>query len=181
LGVPQALEALLTKATSKAPVDRIGWAWWTPLTWAKVAAKGWTDDGENGTITLAPRPGGGYHFPSTTEKILLLEKGKSQLHRRFGNLFLAPRPPALLPGCSVKSATAKPPSIAEKIARAFSLPGGRIVDPFIGSGTHAEGILRAGVQPVVNDINLACFRDWMKNGFRRPWCEVVDGAWKEVG
>lgn len=181
LGVPQALEALQKKATSKAPRDRIGFAWWTPLTWGKVSRKSYVDDGENGTITMTARPGGGYHFPSTTEQILLLEKGKSQLHRRYGNLFLAPRPQATMPGCTKKSATAKPPEIAEKITRALSLPGGRIVDPFVGCGTHAEGIIRAGCQPIVNDIDLSTFRDWMKNGFKREWWEVTDGAWKKAG
>jgi hypothetical protein len=47
----------------------------------------------------------------------------------------------------------------------------------VGSGTHAQGISLAGCQPIVNDVNLATFRDWQANVFYREWLEARDGAW----
>lgn len=167
LGVAPALDKLVFRATSEAPRDRIGWAWWNPATWVKTS---------NAEPTK-PRGGAGYHFPGATERILMLEKGKSQLLCQYPNAFLAPRP--LHPkDCTRKSATAKPVEIAEKLTRAMSLPGGRILDPFIGAGTHAMGIQNAGCQPIVGDIDLGTFRDWMRVHGRR-FMEPRNGEWVE--
>lgn len=167
LGVAPALAKLIYRATSEAPRDRIGFAWWNPATWVKTS---------NGK-PLEPRGGAGYHFPGATERILMLEKGKSQLLAQYPNAFPAPRP--LHPkGATRKSATAKPVSIAEKLTRAMSAPGGRILDPFVGCGTHAEGITRAGCQAVVGDIDLGTFRDWQRHAFKREWMEARNGQWE---
>lgn len=169
LGVAPALAALTYKATSEAPRDRIGFAWWNPATWVKTS----------NAAPTKPRGGAGYHFPGATERILILEKGKSQLLRQYPNAFVEPRP--LHPkGCAIKSATAKPIAIAENLTCAMSAPGGRILDPFIGSGTHAEGIARAGCQAVVGDANLETFRDWTRNAFKRAWMEPRNGQWERI-
>lgn len=169
LGVAPKLAALTYRKTSEAPRDRIGFAWWNPGTWVKTA---------NNDPTKV-RGGAGYHGASCTERILILEKGKSQLLEHFNNAFIAPRP--LHPkAAAIKSATAKPIAIAETLTRAMSKPGGRILDPFIGSGTHAEGIIRAGCTPVVGDIDLKLFRDWQRNVFEREWMEPANGQWERV-
>lgn len=167
LGVAPALAKLIYRPTSEAPRDSIGFGWWNPATWIKTS---------NAEPTK-PRGGAGYHFPGATERILILEKGKSQLHAQYPNAFLDPRP-LRQKGATIQSATAKPIAIAEKLARALSPPGGRILDPFIGSGTHAEGIILAGCTPVVGDVDLKLFRDWQRNVFKREWCEPVDGQWE---
>lgn len=171
LHVPKALSALIYKPTSEAPRDRIGFAHWNPCTWVKTA----NDAHERGEVKI--RGGMGYHGVQCTERILVLEKGKSQLRTRFLNAFLEPRPRAKPKGATKKSATAKPVEVARILTEAMAAPGGRIVDPFIGSGTHAEGILLAGCQPVVNDIDLSTFRDWTRGVFHRQWLEAKDGTW----
>jgi site-specific DNA-methyltransferase (adenine-specific) len=170
LGVPAKLNALTYRPTSEAPRDRIGFGWWNPCTWVKTSID------KAGVQKL--RGGIGYHGVATTERILILEKGKSQLRERFLNAFCAPRPKRKPKGATVQGATAKPIEIAELLARAMSAPGGRILDPFIGCGTHAEGILRAGCQSIVNDIDLTTFRDWMRNVFKRAWMEPRNGQWE---
>lgn len=169
LGVPGKLDALTYKKTSEAPRDSIGFAWWNPCTWVKTA---------NNDPTKV-RGGAGYHGASCTERILILEKGKSQLLEHFNNAFLEPRP--LRPkGATIHSATAKPVAIAETLTRAMSAPGGRILDPFVGSGTHAEGIARAGCTPVVGDVDLKLFRDWQRNVFKHAWLEPRNGQWERM-
>jgi hypothetical protein len=168
LGVAEALLPLLDKATSRAPVDKIGFAWWAPAVWGKV---------KNGR----PQSGMGYHGARCTEQILILEKppaaGKSAKLRRFDNLFLEPRPPkkpaAEYQGCpsaTLEAATPKPVSIAAQLAWAMgadiggvqSASGGDVpcfIDPFVGGGNDAVGFIQAGADALVNDISLATFRD----------------------
>jgi len=174
LSVPKTLNALQTRSTSEAPRDTIGWCWWPPLTWLKMELAAAAE----GVSKL--RGGMGYHGVGCTERILVLEKGKSQLRERFLNAFPVPRPSRKPKGALLRAATAKPIEIAEALTRAMTAPGGRIVDPFVGCSTHAEGILRAGCQPIVNDIDLSIFRDWMRNVFKRPWLEAKDGTWQEA-
>ncbi len=119
-----------------------------------------------------PSGGMGYHFAASTELILVLEKGSHQLHERFANSFFAPRPKAKPLGATKQGATVKPIEIAEILARAACPEGGKIIDPFIGSGTHAEGIARAGRTAIVADRDLSTFRDWMPNVFKRDWTEL---------
>jgi site-specific DNA-methyltransferase (adenine-specific) len=172
LGVAPALLNLVNRPTSEAPRDSIGWGWWTPALWVKTAV----DRTGDGPVKL--QGGMGYHGVACHETILILEKGKSQLRERFLNVFLSPRPPRKPKGATLRGATAKPVEVATILTRAMAAPGGRILDPFVGVGTHAEGILRAGCQPIVNDIDLAGFRDWMCNVFKREWLEPIDGEWR---
>lgn len=143
------------KPTSRAPKDRTGFAWWTSFTWGKTTRE---DDGAEPDEGVKLSGGTGWHGAACTEKILVLEKGKSQLRTTILNLQLAARPAAPK---GVKRASAKPEIIAERIARSIADPGSIIVDPFIGSGTHAIGITRAGCHALCNDIDASTFKAWM--------------------
>lgn len=181
LGVIGDLERLTQPgvANSRAPKDVIGFGWWNPCTWVKTTLDSgrltdwWTAHGGDGTPPAAKwndhhavklRGGSGYHPPggACTERILMLEKGKRRLEP-FYNAFLDPRPRAKPQGATRKSASAKPVRIAEILTRAMADEGGTICDPFVGCGNHAAGIVRAGCDALVNDVDLSIARDWLPN------------------
>jgi site-specific DNA-methyltransferase (adenine-specific) len=155
LGVAEALLPLLDKATSRAPVDKIGFAWWAPATWGKVDKHG------------APSGGMGFHGARCTEQILILEKppaaGKSSKLRRFNNLFLQRRPAKRPENATIDAATPKPISIAATLAWAMGADATQetitLMDPFVGCGNHAVGFSQAGADAVVNDAALDLCRD----------------------
>lgn len=176
------------------PKKRAGeFGWWPTLTWVKIKDTPclWCEQhpGQPRTEECACddpmdwisddelSPGMGWHGRKCTEKILVLEKGRRTL-KPFNNVFCAPRYPIRPPGTTIRATTPKPPSIVRTLVEAATDPASRenpagstVLDPFIGSGTIAEGIVSAGRNAIVNDVSLALFRDWMTNHFRRPFTE----------
>lgn len=167
LGVTTDLDRLIGMPTSQAPRDAIGFGWWTPATWVKTVRDPGACDACGEPV---PRVAGGmgYHGAQSTERILILEKGKLRMRERFNNAFLSPRPSAKPKGATLEAATPKPPEIAAQLVRATTPPGGVVFDPFIGCGTHLKGFRDAGCHAIVNDVNLATFRDWTANVFDIP-------------
>jgi len=181
------------KASSRAPMDGVGFGWRNPTTWVKTTKdsgplQAWFDKLYGGLIdkydSLKPppakwnehsvfklNPGTGYHGARCSEQILCLQKGNAQPHTRWNNVLPAPRPPAKPPDTTMKAASPKPIINAEKLTRAMSAPGGVIVDPFVGCGTHAIGITNVGCDAIVNDIDSKLYMDHIVNAYGR---EVVD-------
>jgi site-specific DNA-methyltransferase (adenine-specific) len=168
LGVPEALEKLQPTASSRAPIDKIGWSWWTSWTPAYDEPTMGTWVKTSPVNPKKPHGGMGYHGAQCTERILCLEKGQSRLGRvladgkreRLANAFLCQRPKAKPIGVTLEASTPKPISVACALARQMAPEGGTIVDPFIGCGTHALGIVQAGCNALVNDAKLDVARDW---------------------
>jgi hypothetical protein len=182
------------KASSRAPYDSVGFGWRNPTTWVKTTKDSgllqlWFDklygrlieayDGLtppsakwNGYQALKLNPGTGYHGARCSAQILCLQKGNAQPIVRWNNVLHAPKPPVKPKGATMKSASPKSIYIAEVLTRAMSAPGGTILDPFVGSGTHAVGITNAGCDAIINDVSSDLYLDHLGNAYGR---EVI--AW----
>lgn len=176
-------------STSRAPRDRIGYQWRQPLTWGKTTLDSgplidfvgqlYAPQVRDGLVTLPPakynqhrvakiRGGTGHHGQMCTELALYLEKGDFHLQHNFLNLALEPRPQAKPKGATHRAASPKPVATAERLTRALAPPDGLVVDPFVGCGTHAVGISRAGRTALVNDRDTSTARDWLDNVYNLP-------------
>lgn len=173
-------------ATSRAPFDHVGFGWRNPTTWVKTTldsqplAELLVDAGDGDPAAdarirkrfenweaLKLAPGTGYHGARCSELVLCLAKGSPQPQKghRWNNVMFAPRPQKP-EGATIDAGSPKPPSIAEKLTRAMSAPGGLICDPFVGCGTHAVGVTAAECTIIANDVDTSTARDWLVNGYK---------------
>lgn len=147
------------KPTSRAPRDYKGFSWWTPFVRVRVADE--DNDVEEAAEDIKLAHGTGYHGKSCFDRILCLEKGKSNLLVNPNNVQFGARPKRPK-GATLNAQSPKPENVAERLARAMSAPGGTICDPFLGSGTHAMGIVKAGCDALCNDIDTELAIDWLE-------------------
>jgi len=109
-----------TMFVAKPAAESAGFRFWKPLVWDKC------------------KIGMGYHYRARYELILFFEKGKRRLNDLgVPDIIECPRIHRGYP-------TEKPVAVSEVLVEQSSLPGERIVDPFLGSGSVGLAALRHG-------------------------------------
>jgi len=95
------------------------------------------------------RKGTGYHWATSTERILFLEKGKRALNdRSYPNVLVGKRAGRNDPP------TQKPLEVVERLVLNSTVEREWVLDPFAGSGVVAEAALKHGRRSVICDVNM---------------------------
>ena len=117
-----------TMFVAKPIAESIGFRFWKPLVWDKVAI------------------GMGYHYRARYELILFFEKGKRKLNDlSVPDIIRAKRVHGGYP-------TEKPPEVAEILISQSTTAGELVVDPFMGAGSTGVAALKLGRRFMGNDL-----------------------------
>lgn len=142
-----------TMFVAKPIAEAVGFRFWKPLVWDKVAI------------------GMGYHFRARYEFILFFEKGK----RKLNDLGIAD----VISSKRIRGGypTEKPVDVNDLLIRQSTNEAETVIDPFVGSGSAGEAALRAGRDFLGADISQrAC------DSARQRLAAFGDEAqWKPLG
>jgi site-specific DNA-methyltransferase (adenine-specific) len=117
-----------TMFVAKPLAEQAGFKFWKPLIWDKK------------------RIGMGYHYRARYECILFFEKGKRKLNDLgIADIIEVPRIHGGYP-------TEKPAAVSEVLIGQSTLPGERIADPFMGSGSVGVAAATLGRSFLGNDL-----------------------------